>query len=333
MPAELEKPVTVIERRPGWRAINVRELWQYRELLYFLTWRDVKVRYKQSLLGLAWAVIQPVMYMVVFTIVFGGMAGVSSDGVPYPLFSYTALLPWTFFATALSQAGNSVVASGALITKVYFPRLAVPIASIGAAAFDFFVSLSVLFGLMVYYQMNPQVGYAPVSFSTSMLLIFPLLLILALAALGVGTMLAALNVAYRDFKYTIPFMIQLWMFATPVIYMGSVTAPAVKRDPVKAEVVASNSDSSTPSDLVTSPEADTEAAVESKKGADGGWLSKEYLLNLNPMSGLIRAFRAAVLGRPIDWASLGYSTIVVVITFLFGCFYFHRVENTFADII
>ncbi len=318
-----DSSVVIIEPKSGWQVINLRELWQYRELLYFLTWRDVKVRYKQSLLGLAWAVIQPVMYMVVFTIVFGGMANVSSEGVPYPLFAYSALLPWTFFSSAIAQAGNSVVGSGALITKVYFPRLAVPLAAIGAAVFDFFVSVIVLFALLLYYIWFPQEGFDSISFAPSLLLMFPLLVIIGLAALGVGTLLAALNVAYRDFKYTIPFLIQLWMFATPAIYMGSY------QEGPKSLALTQSQTLDYPGEAARGSR-DTDTRRISAAGEERR-LNK--LVELNPMTGLILAFRAAVLGRAINWPVLAYSVVVVMIVFAFGCAYFSRVESTFADII
>ncbi|HTL30740.1 MAG TPA: ABC transporter permease [Tepidisphaeraceae bacterium] len=200
----------IIEPASGWQLINARELWRYRELLYFLTWRDVKVRYKQTLLGAAWAILQPVMMMIVFTIFFGRMAKVPAGDVPYPIFVFTGLLPWTFFATAIASAGNSVVGSERLITKIYFPRLAVPFAAVGAAMVDFAIAFSVLLVLMAWYHIMPTM---------SILLVPVLIVVLALAALGVGTLLAALNVAYRDFKYVLPFMIQIWMFATPTVYM------------------------------------------------------------------------------------------------------------------
>jgi lipopolysaccharide transport system permease protein len=201
---------TVIEPPGGWRLVNVRELWQFRDLLYFLVWRDVKVRYKQTVLGVAWAVLQPALMMVVFTIFFGRLAGVSSGELPYALFAYAGLLPWSFFATAVSNAGNSIVGSERLITKVYFPRLAVPLAAAGAAVVDFLFAFGLLLILMVCYQVppGPQLLLAPVFFA-----------LILLAAVGVGTLLAALNVAYRDFRYVIPFLVQVWMFATPTVYM------------------------------------------------------------------------------------------------------------------
>jgi lipopolysaccharide transport system permease protein len=200
----------VIRPTRGWQLINLRELWQYRELIYFLTWRDVKIRYKQTVLGAAWAVLQPAMMMVVFSIFFGHIAGVPAGDLPYPLFVYAGLLPWTFFATAVSNAGNSVVGSERLITKIYFPRLAVPFASVGAAVVDFAVALGLLFLLMLYYGVMPGAG----------LVLIPLVFgVILLAAVGVGTLLAALIVAYRDFRYVIPFLVQVWIFATPTVYM------------------------------------------------------------------------------------------------------------------
>jgi lipopolysaccharide transport system permease protein len=204
-------PVTLIEAPRGWLLVNVRELWQFRELLYFLTWRDAKVRYKQTLLGAMWAVLQPAMMMVVFTVFFGRMAKVSSGDLPYPVFAYMGLVPWTFFATAIANAGNSVVGSERLITKIYFPRLAIPFAAVLAAVLDFLIAFSLLFVLMIGFGIMPGV---------KMLLVPLIFLPMALTAIGVGTFLAALNVAYRDFRYVIPFLTQLWMFATPTVYMS-----------------------------------------------------------------------------------------------------------------
>jgi len=201
---------TVITPAAKWQLINVRELWQFRELMYFLAWRDVKVRYKQTVLGAAWAILQPALLMVVFTIFFGRMANVPTDDIPYPLFAYAGLVPWTFFATAIASAGNSVVGSERLISKVYFPRLAIPFASVGAAVVDFFIALTLLAAMMIYYGIPPGPG---------LMLVPPLLALLTLAALGVGTLLAALNVYYRDFRYVVPFLVQIWMFATPSVYM------------------------------------------------------------------------------------------------------------------
>jgi lipopolysaccharide transport system permease protein len=207
---------TVLLPSRGWQLINARELWQFRELLLILAWRDVKVRYKQTFLGAAWAVLQPALMMVVFTIFFAGMAKVPTDGIPYPLFAYAGLLPWTFFASGISNAGNSLIGSERMVTKIYFPRLAVPFASVGASLVDFFVALGLLILLMLGYGIPPGPG----------LLAVPLLLVLlTLAALGVGTLLAALNVYYRDFRYVIPYLVQLGMFATPAVYMQPQAGP------------------------------------------------------------------------------------------------------------
>jgi lipopolysaccharide transport system permease protein len=205
-------PVTRIERAPGWISLNLGELWRYRELLYFLTWRDVVVRYKQTALGASWAIIQPVMTMVVFSLVFGRLSGIPSDGVPYPLFSFAALVPWTFFANGLVQSSNSLVGSANLIQKVYFPRLMIPAASVLGGAVDFVLAFVVLLGMMAYYGIAPSIN----------ILWLPLFLLLALAtALGVGLWLSALNVRFRDVRYVVPFITQFWLFATPIAYPSS----------------------------------------------------------------------------------------------------------------
>lgn len=192
--------------------LNLKDLWDYRELLYFLVWRDIKVRYKQTALGAAWAVLQPVLTMLVFTIFFGRLAKVPSDGIPYPVFTYAALLPWQFFLYALTESSNSLVGSQNLITKVYFPRLIVPLASVLAGLVDFAISFCVLLGLMVFYGITP----------TRAVVWLPAFLLFAIAtALSAGLWLSALNVKYRDVRYTIPFLAQFWLFATPVAYPSS----------------------------------------------------------------------------------------------------------------
>jgi lipopolysaccharide transport system permease protein len=204
--------VSVIGPARGWQLLNVAELWRFRELIYFLAWRDVKVRYKQTLLGAGWALLQPLLMMVVFTIFFRNLAQVPAGDLPYSLFAYAGLLPWTFFATAIASAGNSVVGSERLVTKIYFPRLAVPFAAVGAAVADFLIALCLLAVLAAWNWQSIRLG------ANLVLLPFVFGMILV-AALGVGTLLAALNVAYRDFRYVIPFLVQVWMFATPTIYM------------------------------------------------------------------------------------------------------------------
>jgi lipopolysaccharide transport system permease protein len=205
-----ELPVTIIEARPGWRIIDWRELWKYRELMYFLVWRDVKVRYKQTVLGAAWAVLQPFATMVVFSLFFGRLAEMPTSGVPCPLFMFAGLLPWTFFQNALASSSQSVVGSQNLVTKVYFPRLIIPTSAVGAGLVDFVIALVMLCIMMLYYMVFPNwhVIMAPLC-----------VLGLIVAAVGVGTLLSALTVAYRDFRYVVPFMIQMWMFSTPAIYM------------------------------------------------------------------------------------------------------------------
>jgi lipopolysaccharide transport system permease protein len=205
-------PSIIIKPQKGWISIGFKDLWRYRELLYFLTWRDIKVRYKQTALGAAWAIIQPFFTMVVFSIFFGRLAKVPSEGTPYPVFTYCALLPWQLFAHALTQSGNSLVANQNLITKVYFPRLVVPISAVLAGLVDFCIAFVVLLGMMFFYRIAPTVA----------ILALPLFLLLAVVtALGVGLWLSALNVQYRDVRYTIPFLTQFWLFATPVAYPSS----------------------------------------------------------------------------------------------------------------
>ncbi|MBN1104246.1 MAG: ABC transporter permease [Deltaproteobacteria bacterium] len=271
-------PLTIIEPKKGWTPIDLKELWTFRELLYFLTKRDIKVRYRQTVLGGLWAIIQPLFTMVVFTLFFGRLAKMPSEGIPYPIFVYAGLLPWTYFANAVTGSGNSLVGSSNLITKVYFPRLIVPASAALAGLLDFFIALFVLFGLMVYYQFIP--GPA--------ILLFPMLVGLTfLCAVGVGLWLSALNVQYRDIRYVIPFLIQLWMFVSPVIY---------------------------PVGMV-------------KEGY-------QWLLALNPMGGVIHAYRASLLAhQPVDWSLLGISSAIIVLLFLGGLYYFRRMERVFADVI
>jgi len=270
--------ITVIEPKTGWVPVDFKEIWNYRELLYFLTKRDIKVRYKQTVLGGLWAVIQPAFTMLVFTLFFGRLAKMPSDGLPYPIFVYAALLPWTYFANAVSASGNSLVGSANLITKVYFPRIVVPASAALAGLLDFFIALFVLAALMIYYQFAPGWG----------ILLFPFLVALTfLCAVGVGLWLSALNVQYRDIRYAIPFLIQVWLFVSPVIY---------------------------PVSLV-----------------HGNY---QWLLALNPMGGVIHAYRASLLGhQPIDWQLLTLSALIIVALFLGGLYYFRRMEKVFADVV
>jgi lipopolysaccharide transport system permease protein len=278
------KQVLVIEPSKRWVPLRLRDLWDYRDLLYFLVWRDVKVRYKQTVLGVAWAILQPTLTMVVFTIFFGGLAGISSDGLPYPVFSYAALLPWTFFAQGLTQSSNSLVGSQNLITKVYFPRLIIPLATVTAGVVDFGLAFLVLLGMMAFYGIWPGLA----------VLWLPLLLALAFGtALGVGMWMSALNVEYRDVRYIVPFLVQFWLFVTPVIY---------------------------PANAVT-------ARLESH--GLPGWL---FGLNpmTGVVEGFRWALLGAdTRPGPLIFASAAV-TVLLLVT---GAIYFRRMERTFADVV
>jgi lipopolysaccharide transport system permease protein len=269
--------VAVMEPPRGWRMLDWRELWAYRELLWVLTTRDIKVRYKQTVLGAAWAIIRPFLTMVIFSVVFGQLAKMPSDGYPYPVFVYAGLLPWIFFSAAISTSGQSLVGSANLLSKVYFPRLIIPLSSVGAGLVDLLISTGILLLMMLWYG----VGW------TWHLLAAPLLLAaLVLTALGIGTLLSALTVAYRDFTHLTPFLVQVWMYVTPVIF---------------------------PVSLV--PER---------------W---QWLLYLNPLTGLVEGFRSAFLGKPFDLTGIGISLAIAVVILIIGVAYFEKVERRFADII
>jgi lipopolysaccharide transport system permease protein len=276
--AGLEQPLVKIRPKKGWVAVNLHDLWVYRELLYFLTWRDIKVRYKQTLLGASWAIIQPLFAMLIFTLFFGKLAGIKSDGIPYPIFAYAGLLPWTFFSNAITNSGNSLVGSSNLITKVYFPRMIIPGAAVAAGLVDFAIAFVVLAGLMIYYG---------IALSWSLLALPFLVALTALLALGVGLWLSALNVKYRDIRYVLPFLVQLWMFASPIIYPASLMPPR--------------------------------------------W---RWLLRINPLTGIIEGYRAALLARtPFDWPALIISVIVTLVLLAYSALEFRRMERSFADII
>ncbi len=207
-------PETHIHIKPskGWIQLDLKELFAYRELLYFLVWRDIKVRYKQTALGATWAILQPFLTMVVFSLFFGRLAGLPSEGVPYPIFSYAGLVPWSFFANGLTQSANSLVGSANLITKIYFPRLTIPISAVLSGIVDFCLAFLVLLGMMLFYGITP----------TKNIVFLPFFLLLALiTSIGVGLWLSALNVKYRDVRYTVTFLVQLWLFATPIAYPSS----------------------------------------------------------------------------------------------------------------
>ena len=215
-PSQIDQsnPLPQTVRRPskGWVALDLRELWAYRELLFFLSWRDIKVRYKQTVIGIAWAVLQPFLTMIVFSLFFGGLAQIDSDGLPYPIFSYAALVPWTFFQTGLIQSSNSLVAGQNLLKKVYFPRLVMPIATVFSSAVDFVLAFAILLVMMLFYQIVP----------TANIIFLPFFILLAfITSLGVGLWMSTLNVQFRDVRYAVPFLTQLWLFLTPIAYPSS----------------------------------------------------------------------------------------------------------------
>jgi lipopolysaccharide transport system permease protein len=212
MNSPIDLPRTLVTPSRGWVSLKLGEMWEYRELLYFFIWRDVKVRYKQTALGVSWAILQPFLTMVIFSLFFGRLAGVPSDGVPYPIFAYTALLPWTFFAHGVTLSANSLVSNANLVKKVYFPRMAIPIASVLSGFADLVPAFGVLLGMMLYYGIYPsaQVAWLPV-----------FVLLALIAALGVGIGLAAINVHFRDVRHTVPFLVQTWLFITPIAYPSS----------------------------------------------------------------------------------------------------------------
>ncbi len=216
---EREEPTVIIEPSGPWPRIDLRELWAYRNLFLFLVWRDIKVRYAQTVLGAGWAIIQPVLAMVVFTVIFGNFAKIPSDGVPYPVFSLAALVPWIYFSTALTTASNSLIANPNLITKVYLPRLVIPLAPVLAGLVDFAIALVILFAMMLAFGIVPSSGVA----------VLPILvLIMMMAAAGIGCLLAALNVQYRDVKHIVPFLVQVLMFASPIVYPMSLVPEAYR---------------------------------------------------------------------------------------------------------
>ncbi|HEX5324453.1 MAG TPA: ABC transporter permease [Capsulimonadaceae bacterium] len=255
------------------------DLWRYRVTLYFLTWRDIKVKYKQTALGAAWAILQPVLTVAVLSVFFGRYAGIAklTGHIPYTIFLYAGVLPWTFFAQTLGNCANSVVSNAALVTKVRFPRIALPLASVGSGLVDFAIAFTVLVALMLWYHVpvTPRILFAP-------------LLVVGLAgvAFGFGSFFAALTVSYRDFRYVIPFLTQVWMFLTPVIYPASMIPHKLR-----------------------------------------------WLIDLNPLAGLVGSFRAVFLGAPVDTLQIALSGVVSLALVIGGAAYFLSVERRFADII
>ena len=267
---------TVIEPKKGWQVLDFRELLRYHELLYFLVWRDIKVRYKQTVLGAIWAILQPVLSMLIFSVIFGRLAGIPSDGIPYPIFVYAGLLPWTFFSNAVSQSGVSLVSQANMLSKIYFPRLFLPTACTVASLVDFGLSFVVYIFIMLWYMHLPGI----------LIMLLPVLILLTIiTSLGVGYLLSSLTVTYRDFKFVIPFMLQAWMYSSPVVYSVTLLPERYR-----------------------------------------------WLMSINPMSGIIGAFRSSLLNQKMDWSSLALSASVALGIFVFGLFNFRRTEKRFADI-
>jgi lipopolysaccharide transport system permease protein len=272
-----QTPAILIRASKKWSTIDLRELWLHRELLYFLVWRDLKVRYKQTILGVSWVILQPVLMTLIFALFLGNIAHIPSEGVPYVLFLYSALLPWTFFSNAVSTSSHSLIASAHMITKVYFPRSIVPLAAILVRLSDFLVASAILVVLMLYYGQ-------PIT-RASLLLPF-LVLHLTLLTLGLSLWFSALNVKYRDVGTVLPVVLQLLMFASPIIYPASLVSPQ--------------------------------------------W---RWAYSLNPLAGLIGAFRSALLGTPLDRQSLAISAVITLLLLVYGTFVFRRMEDHFADVV
>lgn len=267
---------TIIQPSEGWKLVDFKELWRYKDLLYFLTVRGIKARYAQSILGIGWAIIQPLFTTLVFTVVFGGLAKVDSDGMPYILFSYLALWPWNYFSGTLSESANSLVANAGMITKVYFPRLILPLAAIFSKLLDFIISFAVLLALLIYFRVMPGIG----------VVWLPILLTqLLMTSLGIGMILSAMAVQYRDIKYALGFIVQLLLYGAPVVYS-------------------------------------TTAVPE----------QYQFLYSLNPMVGVIEGIRAMFLDRPMPWEWIWPGGVVAILLFIFGLFYFRKMEKIFADV-
>jgi lipopolysaccharide transport system permease protein len=278
--------VTIIEPRTGWRLVDWKELFDYRDLFQFLVWRGIRARYAQSAIGIGWAVIQPVFSMLVFTIVFGKLAGISSDGVPYAVFSFTALVPWTYFANAVTDGSNSLVTNSGMISKVYFPRLILPLAAVAAKLVDFTIAMTLLAGLMAWYGIAPTWG---------ILMLPALILLMMLTAAGLGTWLTALAVQYRDVQHAMTFVVQLLMYAAPVVYPASLI-------PKSYELW-------------------------------GQHINPQHFYAINPMVGVIEGFRSALLGtQPMPWDLIAIGTASSLLIALTGILYFRKREHVFADV-
>lgn len=267
-----------IKPRRGWTHLNLQELWHYKELFYIFAWRDIKVRYKQTAIGILWALLQPFLSMVVFSVFFGGLAKVPSNGIPYPIFVFSGLLFWNYFSSSLTGSSNSLIANEGMIKKIFFPRLLLPLASTITPIIDFCFALLVLFGLMIFYHFTPTVMG---------IVLLPVLILLSFfSAAGLGSFLSAINIRFRDVREALPFFIQTIFFITPVIYPTTIVPERF-----------------------------------------------QWIIGLNPMTGIIEAARAGVIGdRPINYQLLGIAAVVSISLFLFGIFYFKKTEKIFADI-
>lgn len=278
IPSQVARRHLRIQHTSGWSALNFREMWEFRDLFLILASRDVKLRYKQTALGVIWVILQPLLASLIFAVIFGRLANLPSDGMPYILFVYAGMLPWNLFSASLQRAGNSLISDSRLITKVYFPRLIIPIASSAAVLVDFCVAFIVMAGLLIFYRVPP---------SLNMLMLPVLVLITLLVSVGVSLWLSALNVYYRDFMYALPFAIQVWMYASPLVYSGSIIPDRWKP-----------------------------------------------IYGLNPMSGIIDAFRWSLLGAgAFPSLTLGLAVVIGCIFFIGGAFVFRRVERSFADVV
>lgn len=275
--APLEISRVVIESEESGVQLNLGDLWAYRELLYFLTLRDIKVRYKQTLMGAVWVVIQPLMTMLIFTLIFNKFARLDTKDIPYPLFAYSGLLLWTFFSNAVTTGTFSLVNNSHLVTKVYFPRVFMPAAAVGAGLVDLAIASLLLISLAIYYGVRPSWGA----------LLLPLMVIMAaMLSLGTGMLVSALTVKYRDLRHALPFVMQFWMFASPVIYPSSIVPDQ--------------------------------------------W---RWLLLINPMTGILEGFRAALTGQPFDWTMIVISAAVATTLLAVAFYVFRGLEDTFADVI
>lgn len=272
-----EEPLVKIRSPKGWGNFNLIELWNYRDLLYVLTKRDIQIHYRQTALGAIWVIVQPLLTMLIFTFLFGRLTEVPSDGLPYPIFAYAGLIPWIFFSNALTNSGNSLVLNSSLITKVYFPRMIIPIAAAAAGLLDFLITFGFLILMMFYYKIGITVN----------ILMLPILIaFISILAFGIGMYLSALNVKYRDVRYALPFLIQLGIFVTPIFYSTSLIPKELR-----------------------------------------------WIFLLNPLAGLIEAFRSACFGLPFDWLSFGSSIILTIFIFLFTFYNFRKMEEKFSDLI